>query len=272
MRTVSRLVISMVVVSCVSLALYWAVADRSVITSPVADQAAKPGLSAATTAANSSGPDRATEPVAAASPTISPDSSPNSTPESSGPTLESTAVPGDTNPNVASVVEAQRSGLHPERLTPFIAPAAFDPAAFAKNPQAYLDVVEPGRIWLTAESGPAVTPLSTEQTDHIRIPYLGSTTLTVRAVPLAPVTFTVLDGGMLPNHLGSMTVRADDQGLASTVYTATPGTVDDVQVLAGSPLAAGTVTLVVHVLVEERPASEPVAAFVPQSGDRESAP
>lgn len=162
-------------------------------------------------------------------------------------TGQSAALSELAQANQQSVVEAVRSGKHPERLSLAIDPAPFDPAAYARDSQAYLAVVEPARVYQTAPAGPDAVALRAAVDHTIRIPAHGSTPLTVIGVPGAPVSWTVLDGGQFANGLASITVQADAEGKATTTYTATPGTVDEVQILVGSPMTVGTLTLVVHV-------------------------
>lgn len=161
------------------------------------------------------------------------------------------SVRPDVNANVASVAEAARTGKHPERLSPLMAPKAFDPASFNANPQAYLDVIEPGRVFQSAAPGPSVPVLRSKGTASFTITRGGSCPLTVITAPDAPVTFTTLDLGTFPNQLTSITVRANAQGEATTTYAASGGVIADVSVLAGSPLASGQVKF--HVFVTDRP-------------------
>jgi hypothetical protein len=149
------------------------------------------------------------------------------------------------------VAEAARTGKFPERLSPMIAPGPFDPVAFTANPQAYLDVVEPGRVFQTAAPGTGVPVLEVKATASFAIPVGGSCTLAVVTAPYAPVSFVTLDLGEFPNSLTAITVQADADGHASTVYTASTGVIADVQVLAGSPLASGQVKF--HVFVSNQP-------------------
>ncbi len=135
-----------------------------------------------------------------------------------------------------------------------MAPKPFDPAAFAANPQAYLDVVEPGRVFQSATPGAGVPVLEPVGVASFEIPEGGSCTLTVTTAPNMPVTFTAKDLGTFPNALTSITVQADDKGVASTVYSASGGVVAAAQVLAGSPAASGQVGF--HIFVT----SSPVAA------------
>jgi len=71
----------------------------------------------------------------------------------------------------------------------------------------------------------------------------GSAPMAVTATSQAQVTFQTRDGGIFPNGQATITVTANDAGLAQTVFTANPGTVDQVAVLVGSPATIGTITL-----------------------------
>jgi hypothetical protein len=157
------------------------------------------------------------------------------------------AIAGTVNPQVQSVVDAARSGTHPERLSPLIAPAPYDHQRFLANPQAYLDVVEPGRVFQSAAPGENVPQLEVVGEAYASIPQGSSVTLQVRSAPQAPVTFTSFECGAFSNHLTSITVQADAEGVARAVFTGTPGTLNDVAILAGSPLASGQANLCVNV-------------------------
>jgi hypothetical protein len=158
------------------------------------------------------------------------------------------AVRGDLNANLRSVAAAAKAGTNPERLTPLIAPEPFDAQRFAADPQAYLDLVEPGRAFQSAAPGVDVPTLELVGEAIPTMVQGGSTELRVRGAPAAPVTFTSFSCGAFANHLTSITVRADASGAASTTFTAPPGTLNDVSILAGSPLASGQVNFCVTVL------------------------
>lgn len=163
-------------------------------------------------------------------------------------------IPRDANPQVASVVEAIETGRHPERLSALIAPAAFDEAAFRANPEAYLNVSEPGRVFQTAQPGPGVPRLAALVSRVADAEQGQPVTLRVQAVPSAPVTFTSFDLGAFENRLTSITVRADAEGVAEAVFTGTPGTYNAVNILAASPMTAGQLKFLVNVLPPRRPA------------------
>lgn len=165
----------------------------------------------------------------------------------------------DASANAASIAEASRTGKFPERLSPLMAPKAFDSAAFSANPQKYLDTIEPGRVFQSAAPGAQVPVLQAKATNSFSIPVGGSCTLTVITAANSVTTFTAFDLGTFPNSLTSITVQANDHGEASTVYHASGGVIANAQVLAGSPGASGQVQF--HIFVSTPPAADkPVAA------------
>ena len=88
-----------------------------------------------------------------------------------------------------------------------------------------------------AENVPALTVLGD---GYYRVKQGETVKLTAKGAPLAPVTFTSTDlGAFDESKLSSVTVRADDKGVAMVTFVATPGTLNDVNILAGSPLASG---------------------------------
>jgi hypothetical protein len=149
--------------------------------------------------------------------------------------------------NARSVVEAAQSGEHPERLNALVPARPFDRAAFEADPQGYLNVVEPGRVWQTADGAEGVKTLAAVGVAYKEVDPGGSVLLEVEGEAGAPVTFTSLDMGAFENKLASITVRAGGDGVARAVFTATSGTVNMVNILAGSPLAVGQAKFVVRV-------------------------
>ena len=144
--------------------------------------------------------------------------------------------------------EALNTGQHPERLSPMLAPAPFDKAKFEKDPQTYLDVIEPGRVFQCAQPGPDVPALTLIGPVCVSISARDSAPVEVRGAPCAPVTFTALDlGKFLENDLNTITVQADGDGLARVTFAATKGAINDCRILIGSPLASGKVTCTVNV-------------------------
>ncbi len=155
------------------------------------------------------------------------------------------------NSMVDGVVEAIEGKSHPERLSPTVVPAKFDPEAYQADPSVFLSLAEPGRVWQTVQPAKGVNPLipigSTNQTLHQG----ESVRLVVRAEPGSPVTFTSFDSGVFENQLPSQTVAADDKGQAVAVYTASTGTVASVNVLAGGALNSGQVQFRLFIPIPE---------------------
>ncbi len=153
----------------------------------------------------------------------------------------------DANPQVKSVVEAFRDGKHPERISAMVLPQPFDAAAYKANPIAYLNVVEPGRVWQPAQPGPGVSRIGSVSAKYLEAEQGQPTTLSVKALPDAPVTFTSFDGGAFDNQLTSITVKADEKGVAKATFIGTTGTINDVNILAASPATSGQLRYVVNI-------------------------
>lgn len=158
-------------------------------------------------------------------------------------------VKGNSSPQAASVLEALKNDTHPERLSLMHPPTKkFDQAAFEADPSSFLNVVEPGRVFMTKPPGKDVPALKVSGDGFYRVKQGGTVKLSAQGAPLAPVTFTSTDlGAFAENNLNSVTVRADEKGLATVTFVATPGTINDVNIMAGSPLASGQAHFVVNV-------------------------
>jgi len=163
------------------------------------------------------------------------------------------------NPNVDSVISAMESKTHSERLSPTVLPAAFDAKKYQDDPTAYLAVVEPGRVWQTAQPASNVQPLAANGRRFHNVQQRESVRLSVRATPGAPVTFTSFDLGVFQNRLPSITVAANEQGDAEAVFTAVEGTIADAAIVAGSPLHSGQVRFRVTVWDDESFAKLPTS-------------
>jgi hypothetical protein len=104
------------------------------------------------------------------------------------------------------------------------------------------------RVNDTARPGPGVPILSLIGPSMVVIEPGGSATLRAQSAPRALVHFYAKDGGIFPNQRASITVLADDQGVATTTLAANPGTIDDTTIFIGSPRASGMVSMIVHIL------------------------
>ena len=153
------------------------------------------------------------------------------------------------NPQVRSAGDALMNHNHPERLNPRIAPASFDAAAYAANPQAYLNVSEPGRVFQSAPAGANVVQIQPVSPYYQDVKQGDSIDLMVKAAPGYPVTFTSFDCGAFGNGLTTQTVEADSAGIATVKFLGVPGTVLESNILAASPMTSGQVRFKANTLV-----------------------
>jgi hypothetical protein len=156
-------------------------------------------------------------------------------------------VRGDLSPQTKSIVEAVKTKSHPERLSPLIPPKPFDPVAYKQNPKAYLDVVEPGRAFQSAQPGKDVPQLLAISPQTQTITQGKSVKLKVKVVPGYPVTFTSFDLGRFHNQLTTVTVEANDSGVAEADFIGASGTINEVDILASCPVASGQARFLVYV-------------------------
>ena len=138
------------------------------------------------------------------------------------------------------------------RTTAMIEAKPFDRAAYEKDPQPYLDEVEPGRIWQSADEGEGVTPIQPIGDFHRQLLQGESAPLSVKIDPNMPATFYSPRLGRFENQLTSVTVKADEQGFARATFTATPGSHGDVTVFVSSPVASGQARFLFDVIVPEQ--------------------
>ncbi|MEM9347930.1 MAG: hypothetical protein AAGB26_15080 [Planctomycetota bacterium] len=173
----------------------------------------------------------------------------------------------DASAQTLAAVEAVRTGEHPERLNVLTgSKLGFDRGRFVEDAayrREYLGVAEPGRVFASAQPGEGVPVIHRLGRRFEQIQQGGSVALRVSVGPEGasmPVTFTSLDlGRFAGSELTSVTVQADEYGLAEAVFHAPPGTIADVQILAASPVASGQSRFVVNVLRPGTlPAAEPV--------------
>jgi hypothetical protein len=173
----------------------------------------------------------------------------NQPPVAMAPQGYSPPLDPNTNPQVATVFAALKDRTEPSKFSSFAEAKHFDRKAFEKDPQSYLDTVEPARVFSPAQPGEGVTALQPKGSRFHRVKQGETVRLAVQAVAGAPVTFTSFDLGRFENKLSSVTVRAGDDGIAQANFTASGGTIDIVKILAAGPLTTGQVAFNVHVTV-----------------------
>ena len=141
-----------------------------------------------------------------------------------------------SDPRVQSVVKAIQSGSFPERIDHKVQPKPFDVDAFRKNPQAYIDIVEPGRAFQVTFD-PKAPKLNAIGKSWHQIQVGKTMSIAVQATPGAPVSWLSPAGGIFTeSRLNAMTTIADAKGVARVTWYATPGTINQAVVVVGSPL------------------------------------
>lgn len=165
-------------------------------------------------------------------------------------------VLASTNAQTLMVAEALKTGANPERYSSFIVPESFDADAFKADPEGYAkkyaEVVEPGRVYASAQPIDGITSIRCDGDRLHRVKQGEVVRLNVESAPFAPVTFTSQHLGHFPNSLSSITVVADAQGKATAEFTAASGTKDNVDILAASPVTSGQVRFVVIVSLSDK--------------------
>ncbi len=160
-------------------------------------------------------------------------------------------VSPDTNEQTKLVAASLQAKDKPERYSSFVTPNDFDKAAFEADPKGYAtkyaNDVAPGRVFAPAQPGEGVSVLKASSARLHRVTQGESVRLSVKAAPYAPVTFSSHDLGSFENKLTTTTVVADDTGIASASFTAGGGTIDQVYVLAASPVTSGQATFTIDV-------------------------
>jgi hypothetical protein len=77
-----------------------------------------------------------------------------------------------------------------------------------------------------------------------------SVRLAVQAAAFAPISFHSENLGQWENQLSSITVVANEQGIAEANFTASGGTINEVRILSASPVTSGQAAFIVNVAVD----------------------
>lgn len=163
----------------------------------------------------------------------------------------------DATPQVKSAVEASLAKTHPERLTCAVLPAAFDAKKWSSDEAyraEYLRNPEPARCYQSAQPGKGVHRIALACPNYIETLQGRPVTLSVRATPGMPVTFTSFDAahftagsGNTGSQLTTQTCISDGNGVATATLVAPSGVIDDCRVIASCPVDAGLAKITVHV-------------------------
>ncbi|MEO1527315.1 MAG: hypothetical protein AAFX06_17950 [Planctomycetota bacterium] len=166
------------------------------------------------------------------------------------------------NPAVDSILEAARTGSNPERLNPFVKPEPFDRLAYEQDPDAYVSLHVPGRVWQSAQPGEGVPVLKAASEHRHRVKQGEAVRLSVKTLPGMPVTFVSFDSAGFENGLAVISVSADENGIASANFAGVSGTMGLINILAASPVATERVRFGVYV---DFPITQSTSS-IPESG------
>ena len=130
---------------------------------------------------------------------------------------------------------------HPERvsLNAMAKPLMRADGTLSMPVEEYAQTAEPSRVYDTLDPGPGLPVLQIASPAFVEVQPGEQVELSVRAIPGAPVSYASAEGGCLQNGLNAVTVIADEDGLATAVFTATSDVVGEVAVAVGCPLTCG---------------------------------
>jgi hypothetical protein len=134
------------------------------------------------------------------------------------------------------------------RVGALAAATAFDRRAWERDPDAYLSVIEPARVYQSAHPQMGVPATTVAGPSSAQVAPLASVPLQFVTAPHAPLTIVSEGLGSFPNGLTAITLRSDHRGVVQTTWTAIRGTTGDVMIVAASPLAVGQAHLLIEVL------------------------
>lgn len=155
----------------------------------------------------------------------------------------------DLNPQVAGVYEALKDRTQPSRFSSFATPMPFDREAYQANPQDYLNMIEPARVFGPAQPGDGVPVLRTDGTLYHRVVQGEAVRLQANVPSGMPLTFNSFSLGTFDSGLSSTTVASNDRGVAEAVFLAGPGTVGDIEILAAGPMTSGQLRYLIQVVL-----------------------
>lgn len=179
---------------------------------------------------------------------------PNELDESKFPYGHTPLLAPETNPSTKLVFDALKGDSHraKEVLNPYAQIEQFNLAEYRSDPKTYLEKVEPARVWQSAQPGESVPRLVAVSAKSHDVVQGESVRLQVKTLPHVPATFLTFDLGAFQNELSVITVESDEHGVATAVFTATPGSIAKARVLASSPVASGNREFTVNIRLPQQ--------------------
>ena len=149
----------------------------------------------------------------------------------------SPAVKKDANANAKSIYAARQNKKLQYRFTSMQPAPKFDRKEYQSNPQKYLDEVVPGRMNQSLPPSRDVVPIKrVGKYIYDNVLQGESVKLRVQVEKNMPVTFQSNRLGQFENQLSTMTVAANDDGIAEVDFKLSGGTRDSIDVRATSPV------------------------------------
>lgn len=133
-------------------------------------------------------------------------------------------VKENTNAYTKSVAEAIRNPKLAHRLTSLIPAPEFDVRKYEADPKGYLSTVEPGRIRQYLQPGLDTVPIQRVGAYFRRVLQGETVVLEARARAGMPVTFYSGKLGQFQNQLSTITVAANEDGIAKADFKVSGGT------------------------------------------------
>ncbi|MBA2480706.1 MAG: hypothetical protein H0V44_08590 [Planctomycetes bacterium] len=128
-----------------------------------------------------------------------------------------------------------------------VAPKGFNREKYLADPAAYLDLLAPSRSVEPAQPAADIPMLQPIGTTGAAIGVGQSCILRVKTEPGMPATFASSGLGSFESGFPTITVAADEQGIAEARFTATKGTIGDCPIICASPVRGGTIRFLVRV-------------------------
>lgn len=167
-------------------------------------------------------------------------------------------VSADATPQTKAFAEIVRSEKGLSRLSAIGDVETFDAGRYQKDAgyrKAYLSRPVGARVFAPAQPGSAVSHIKRTSPRYVRLIQGETAILKVKSVPSMPVTFSSFDlGRFQKSQLTTVTVEADEKGVATATFESPQGSAGDITVVAASPVATGQVRFLVNI-------SLPTSAF-----------
>lgn len=160
------------------------------------------------------------------------------------------SVADDENPTAAKLAKEMLESKGLRRYSSALAKTEpFDRAMYLADPESYLKLTRPGRVFQAAAPGKGVSQLESSSPMYLEILQGDSVFLEAKVEPGMPVTFHTQQLGEFSNRLKTISVAASAEGLAKTKYTAVSGVKGSVRIMASSPVHSGRLVYMVNVSV-----------------------